>query len=321
MAVAEGSAKNRDIGGIGAVAGSAGVGIGVGYSKTAEGKVIVAAFMDSYSGIASAVRNYRAQCVGGGLGTGGQLQVQVQSAQASQPAVQPLSSGTTTSRSMSSVATAPQMTLAQAQEKLNELGFAVGRPDGVMGPRTCAQFRAFQKSQSVEGVIFTDLVRPQIRYIPCGWYMPGASSPAMRFKLAVPVVTRTAASALGRRSCVSRAVELGDAARLAGDSPDGRRPAAAAPGGGTPCSRRSVNVSANLAAPSQRAFSAPDIQRTRVHNRRSPWGFATWLPGSSARARDQVRAPCPDRAGARQSFPRAPTPPPSSPTPAVPARG
>ena len=38
-----------------------------------EGKVIVAAFLDSYSGIVKAVQNYKAQSVKGGLGTGGNL--------------------------------------------------------------------------------------------------------------------------------------------------------------------------------------------------------------------------------------------------------
>ena len=46
---------------------------GGGYSNTAEGKVIVAAFTDSFNGMVRAVRQYRAQGVAGGLGTGGQL--------------------------------------------------------------------------------------------------------------------------------------------------------------------------------------------------------------------------------------------------------
>ena len=41
-----------------------------------EGKVIVAAFTDSYNNIVRAVRNYKAQEVQGGLGTGGGLGVQ-----------------------------------------------------------------------------------------------------------------------------------------------------------------------------------------------------------------------------------------------------
>ena len=76
LAAAEGSAKNMDFGAMGALFGSsAGGGLG-GYSNTAEGKVIVAAFTDSYNNIVRAVKNYKAQEVKGGLGTGGNLGVQ-----------------------------------------------------------------------------------------------------------------------------------------------------------------------------------------------------------------------------------------------------
>ena len=76
LAAAEGSARNMDFGAIGGLLGSAGGGIGGGYSNTAEGKVIVAAFTDSYNNLVKAVRNYKAQEVEGGLGTGGGLGVQ-----------------------------------------------------------------------------------------------------------------------------------------------------------------------------------------------------------------------------------------------------
>ncbi|MDD2894043.1 MAG: CsgG/HfaB family protein [Halothiobacillaceae bacterium] len=76
LAAAEGSAQNTDFGAIGGLFGGAGGGLGGGYSNTAEGKVIVAAFMDSYNNIVRAVRQYKAQEVEGGLGTGGQLGVQ-----------------------------------------------------------------------------------------------------------------------------------------------------------------------------------------------------------------------------------------------------
>jgi len=76
LAAAEGSAKNVDFGAMGALFGSsAGGGLG-GYSNTAEGKVIVAAFTDSYNNLVRAVKNYQAQEVKGGLGTGGNLGVQ-----------------------------------------------------------------------------------------------------------------------------------------------------------------------------------------------------------------------------------------------------
>jgi curli biogenesis system outer membrane secretion channel CsgG len=76
LAAAEGSARNVDFGALGGLFGSGGGGVAGGYANTAEGKVIVAAFTDSYNNIVRAVRNYRAQEVQGGLGTGGQLGVQ-----------------------------------------------------------------------------------------------------------------------------------------------------------------------------------------------------------------------------------------------------
>lgn len=46
-----------------------------GYTKTPEGKIIVAAFADSYNNMVQALRNYEAQEVKGGLGKGGALKV------------------------------------------------------------------------------------------------------------------------------------------------------------------------------------------------------------------------------------------------------
>ncbi|WP_211461741.1 CsgG/HfaB family protein [Collimonas silvisoli] len=76
IAAAEGSAKSMDFGALGQLFGSRAAGSMGGYSNTAEGKVIVAAFTDSYNSIVRAVKNYRQQTVAGGLGTGGQLSVQ-----------------------------------------------------------------------------------------------------------------------------------------------------------------------------------------------------------------------------------------------------
>jgi hypothetical protein len=76
LAAAEGSATSMDFGALGRLVGSSsGASLG-GYSNTAEGKVIVAAFTDSYNNIVHAVRNYKQQTVAGGLGTGGNLAVQ-----------------------------------------------------------------------------------------------------------------------------------------------------------------------------------------------------------------------------------------------------
>jgi hypothetical protein len=76
LAAAEGSARNMDFGFLGGLFGGALGGVGGGYSNTAEGKVIVAAFTDSYNNMVKAVRSYKAQEVKGGLGTGGHLGVQ-----------------------------------------------------------------------------------------------------------------------------------------------------------------------------------------------------------------------------------------------------
>ncbi len=75
LAAAEGSARNVDYGMLaGLVGGSAG-GAGGAYSNTAQGKVVVAAFTDSLNNLVSAVKQYKAQNVKGGLGAGGQLKV------------------------------------------------------------------------------------------------------------------------------------------------------------------------------------------------------------------------------------------------------
>ncbi|MFN3298151.1 MAG: peptidoglycan-binding protein, partial [Caldimonas sp.] len=76
IAAAEGTAGNYDFGIFGAaLGGGAGGGAG-GWSKTPQGKVITAAFADSFNQMVKALRNYQAQTVKGGLGTGGRLGVQ-----------------------------------------------------------------------------------------------------------------------------------------------------------------------------------------------------------------------------------------------------
>jgi len=76
LAAAEGSAKNFDFSLFGGGAGGGMFGGAGGYSNTPEGKVLIAAFMDSYNKLVQATRNYKAQTVKGGLGTGGRLGVQ-----------------------------------------------------------------------------------------------------------------------------------------------------------------------------------------------------------------------------------------------------
>lgn len=75
VSAAVGNAKNWDFGiGGGIFGGSAAAGLG-GFTSTPEGKVIVAAFVDSYNNMVRALRNYKAQDVEGGLGKGGKLKV------------------------------------------------------------------------------------------------------------------------------------------------------------------------------------------------------------------------------------------------------
>jgi hypothetical protein len=75
IAAATGSARNMDIGAIGGFMSSHTGGTVGGYSDTPEGKVIVAAFTDSLNNLVDSVKQYKAQHVKGGLGNGGQLQV------------------------------------------------------------------------------------------------------------------------------------------------------------------------------------------------------------------------------------------------------
>ncbi|MFZ3117547.1 MAG: CsgG/HfaB family protein, partial [Variovorax sp.] len=72
VAASEGSASKTDFGGFGQIfGGSAGGSLG-GYSNTAQGKVITAAFMDAFNQMVVALRSYKAQTVQGqGLGGGG----------------------------------------------------------------------------------------------------------------------------------------------------------------------------------------------------------------------------------------------------------
>ncbi len=138
LAAAVGSAENFDynlLGGVfGAGGGSGGGGSLGGYTNTPEGKILVAAFMDSYNQIVRATRNYKAQEVKGGLGTGGALGVQ---------------GGQTPASNNDAVPTAI-MPLADAQRRLAELGFDPGPADGRPGARTAAAIRAFQHARGLD---------------------------------------------------------------------------------------------------------------------------------------------------------------------------
>src|SRR5712692_119569 len=84
LAAAEGAASNTDFNLWSGFFGGSGGGSLGGYTNTPQGKVLAGAFADAYNQLVPAVRNYRAQEVKGGLGTGGTLGVQGGSTPASQ---------------------------------------------------------------------------------------------------------------------------------------------------------------------------------------------------------------------------------------------
>jgi len=75
LAAAEGAASNTDFNLWSGFFGSGGGGGLGGYTNTPQGKVLAGAFADAYNQLVTSVRNYRAQEVKGGLGTGGTLGV------------------------------------------------------------------------------------------------------------------------------------------------------------------------------------------------------------------------------------------------------
>jgi hypothetical protein len=76
ISAAEGYSKNTDFGIMGAMFGGGAGGGASAFTRTPEGKVLAAAFMDSYNKMVIALRSYKAQQVKGGLGAGGRLGVQ-----------------------------------------------------------------------------------------------------------------------------------------------------------------------------------------------------------------------------------------------------
>lgn len=79
IAASEGSSTSSDLGatlaGFGVGAGGGGFGGLTAYSRTPQGRATVAAFGDAYNKMVVALRNYSAQSVRGGSGTGGRLRV------------------------------------------------------------------------------------------------------------------------------------------------------------------------------------------------------------------------------------------------------
>ena len=75
LAAAEGSGSKTDFDLLARISGSRAGGNLGGYTNTAEGKLLAAAFADAYNRLVAAVKNYKAQDVQNGLGTGGALGV------------------------------------------------------------------------------------------------------------------------------------------------------------------------------------------------------------------------------------------------------
>jgi len=141
VAASEGSAAKTDFGAMGQLLGGSGGARLGGYSNTAEGKVIAAAFMDAFNQMVRSLRNYKAQTVRGqGLGGGGRLGVD---------GAAPPSQTSAPRAAAGGAAGAPGLALKDAQARLNELGYNAGVPDGAMGGKTTAALRAFQKDRGL----------------------------------------------------------------------------------------------------------------------------------------------------------------------------
>lgn len=135
VSASEGSSSKTDFGAFGNLLGGSGAGGVGGYTNTAQGKVIAAAFMDAYNQMVMSLRNYKAQSVQGqGLGGGGRLGVD---------------GGAAPSRTSASGAASTGMSVRDAQAKLNQLGYNVGTPDGAAGPKTVNAFRSFQAERGI----------------------------------------------------------------------------------------------------------------------------------------------------------------------------
>ena len=76
ISAAEGYAKNVDFAGSAALFDSGTSAAAGGFTRTPQGKLIMAAFVDSYNKMVVALQSYKAQTVKGGLGRGGTLGVQ-----------------------------------------------------------------------------------------------------------------------------------------------------------------------------------------------------------------------------------------------------
>lgn len=138
VAAATGAGKGfdfmgMDAGTIGGKYGSLGA-----YASTAQGKVVLSAFIDAYNNLIDSVRQYKQQNVQGGMGTGGHLNVQGSDSGSAAPTAAPMAQ------------TGQAMPVRVAQMDLNMLGYNVGHPDGAMGPHTRAELRKFQAASHLQ---------------------------------------------------------------------------------------------------------------------------------------------------------------------------
>lgn len=113
ISAAEGTAKNFDFGFFGAAFTGGLAGGGGGYANTPQGKIIVAAFADSYNQMVKALRSYKAQSVKGGLGTGGRLGVDGGSTAASRELAVPAAIVKPAAATSTAPATTPAATAAK----------------------------------------------------------------------------------------------------------------------------------------------------------------------------------------------------------------
>lgn len=120
ISASEGYAKNVDFAGTGALFNSGTAAAAGGYTRTPQGKLIMAAFVDSYNKMVASLQNYQAQDVKGGLGRGGLLGVQGGQTDASRalaPSTDKPAAATTSTKKSTTKRTAPRRTAATSSAK------------------------------------------------------------------------------------------------------------------------------------------------------------------------------------------------------------
>ncbi|MFN3630542.1 MAG: peptidoglycan-binding domain-containing protein, partial [Casimicrobiaceae bacterium] len=101
------------------------------------------AFTDAYNNIIKAIKNYTPQSMGDrGMGTGGRLTVEGSSQQQGAPIPASQAAGPSSTGNAN-------MSLTAAQQRLNQLGYDAGTPDGMLGRKTVQALRAFQRDRRI----------------------------------------------------------------------------------------------------------------------------------------------------------------------------